>query len=298
MKKAIRIIRILLSVAIILTVLYFAFAFLGNPVSYILTKRSAKHYMADNYADTDFQTSAVGYNFKTGDYYVNVSSPSSIDSHFTVYFDGWGHYIYDTYDSVTSLSNTISRLDSEYRKLVKSKLYEGNGTLNSGVAFGELRIAGVYEIHSYTTEDGSTEYYTLDKEYGLDRSTLEIDGQYDIQELARAAGLITLDIHDEVITVERAAELLLQTKAYLDENNIPFYAINFDLRESKNEFGQTVGDSVSVYDFLYSDIYPEGMSERVKENWDALQEHHAIQDAENAKWLAENAGNLQRRLWK
>ncbi len=278
MKKIAKVLSVILCAALVLGMLYLAIAFLGNPVSYILTKRSAKQYMEENFSESDFKTSAVGYNFKTGDYYVNVDSPSSIDSHFTVYFDGWGRYRYDTYESVTSLSNTISRLDSEYRKLVKSKLYEGNGTLNSGIAFGELRIADIYEVHTYTKEDGTTEYYTLDKEYGLDRATLELDGQYDIRELGRSSGHIVLYLYDEEVSVERTAELLLEVKAYLDENNIPFHALKFNLYAPKNELGQTVGDHIILFDFLYSDIYEKGLADRVQEHWDIAREHFAIQD--------------------
>ena len=286
--KIMKWICIILCAAVVLTVLYFAVAFLGNPVSYILTRHSANRYMEENFSDTDFKTSAVGYNFKTGGYYVNVDSPTSLDRHFTVYFDGWGKYRYDTYESITDLTNTISRLDSEYRKLVKSKLYEGNGILNSGIAFGEFRIAGIYEIHSYTTEDGSTEYYTLDKEYGLDRSKLEIDGEYDIRELGRTGGQITLDIHDEEVTVQRAAELLLEVKAFLDAQDVPFCGINFQLRPPRNENGQNTGEAIWLFDFLYSDIYEEGLIDRVQESWNQAQKHFAIQDAENAKWMKEN----------
>lgn len=286
-----KIICIILCAVIILTVLYFAFAFFGNPVSWMLARKNSNQFLKENFPETDYEISRVCYNFKTGGYYADVVSPTSQDSYFTIDCNGWGQYQFDTYEAVTNMSNTISRLDREYRKLVKSKLYEGNGTLNSGIAYGEFRIAGIYEVHTYTTEDGSTEYYTLDKEYGLDRDALEIDGQYDIRELARTAGRITLHIHDEEISVERAAELLLQVRDYLDENNIPFYAIDFDLRKPKNEYGQSTGGSVSVYDFLYSDIYPEGMTERVQENRDALQEHHTIQDAERARDAEEYANN-------
>lgn len=291
MKKVLKWIATVLSIAVVVTVLYFVFAFLGNPVSGILLTISSNQYMKENFADTDFEITTRGYNFKTGSYYAKVKSPSSQDTHFTLYFDGLGRYTYDTYDSVTGLYNTISRLDDEYRKLVDSKLYEGNGALNCGIAFGELRIAGIYEVYTNTTEDGTTEHYTLDKEYGLDRSALKLDGEYDIRELGRECGRIILYIHDEEVSVNRLAELLLETKDYLDDNHIPFYAINFNLCAPRNEAGQMVGDEISVYDFLYSDIYEDGLVERVQENWDAVREHHAIQDAETAKLVAEYSKN-------
>ena len=74
-------------------------------------------------------------------------------------------------------------------------------------------------------------------------------------------------------------------KAYLDEKDIPFHAIEFHLCEPRNEEGQNVGQQITLYDFLYSDIYEDGLLNRVAEHWEIAREHHAIQDGEKNKFI-------------
>ena len=276
-------IGIVLGCAMILIPIYIAVAFFGNPVSAILAHNSSRRYLAENFGDTDFQVVKSGYNFKTGDYYAFIESPTSQDSHFTVYFNGWGQYRYDTYESVTDRYTTLSRLDTQYRELVDSALPEDGSPFDISIAFGELKVAGIREVFSYTDANGDTKTYTIDKEYGIDRASLELDGQYDILALGRDAGCITLYIHDPEVTTKRTAELLLDVKDYLDRQGIPFHAIDFHLCEPRNEQGQNVGKQISLFDFLYSDIYEEGLIDRVEQHWRIAQEHYAIQDGLKAE---------------
>ena len=81
----------------LLIILIFFLPF-GNPISdFIVTKRS-ESYIAENYPDTDYTVEDASYDFKTGNYYVNIISPSSPDSGFTVYSDTKGNIGYDTYE--------------------------------------------------------------------------------------------------------------------------------------------------------------------------------------------------------
>ena len=277
MKKTIKLISIALCAALVLTVLYFVFGFFGNPLSYLLAKRSASQYLEENFGDSTFLVEDIGYNFKTGSYYARITDPTSQDSHFTVYFNGLGQYTYDTQDSIKYGYNTYSRVNQQYWDLVESVLYEGNGIINCSISFGDLKTTE-FEVFSYTTEDGQVEHYRMDKDYGLDFSTLELDKEYDILALGRDYGRICLYVHDPVVTVERAAELLLEVKAYLDARNLPFHGIDFRLCEPRNEQGQMTGTQIDLYDFLYTDIYEEDLLDRVQAHWDAAREHHAIQD--------------------
>ena len=56
------------------------------------------------------------------------------------------------------------------------------------------------------------------------------------------------------------------------------YAMDFVLCEPRNDEGQLTGTEIRLYDFLYSDIYEDGLIDRVQESWDLAQEHHAIQN--------------------
>ena len=269
---------IIFIVAILALVLYFAFAFLGNPVSWTVARINATRYLEEYFGDSHFRINKVGYNFKTGGYYAYIDSPVSQDSYFTIYFDGWGRYRYDSYEDITNKNTTFSRIDRQYWDLVRENAADRNSRFDISIYFGELRIAGVIEIYTYTDENGNTREYTLDKNYGFDRSQLELDKEYDIQQIGRDCGRICMYIHDPEVTVERAAELLLEVKAYLDEKQVPFHAIDFNLCEPRNEEGQNVGKQLNLYDFLYSDIYEEGLIDRVQAHWEIAQEHHAIQD--------------------
>ena len=278
MKKLIKWLCIIFIVAILALVLYFAFAFFGNPVSWTIARINSSRYLEENFGDSHFQINKVGYNFKTGGYYAYIDSPTSQDSYFTVYFDGWGRYRYDSYEGVTNKNTTFSRIDRQYWDLVRENAADRNGLFDISIYFGELRVADVIEIYTYTDEDGNTIEYTLDKNYGFDRSLLELDKEYDIEQIGRDCGRICLYIHDPEVTVERAAELLLEVKEYLDEKEVPFHAINFNLCQPRNENGQMVGDQITLFDFLYTDIHEDGMVDRVREHWEIAKEHYAIQD--------------------
>lgn len=263
-------------IAIVCVVLYCLSAIYGNPVSAALAKVTAKEHLQESYPGTDFEIERIGYDLKTGGYYIKVQSPTSRDSYFTIYTDGLGRFAHDSSYRITDGTNTFARLDDEYRALVKNALPPES--MDTDMHFGELRTAGVYEIYDYTSENGERMHYTLTKDYGLDPSALVLDGDYDIYQLGRDHGCIRVNVYDTEVTVQRAAELLLEVKAYLDQQGIPFHAIDFDLCEPRNADGQLVGDQISLFEFLYSDIYEEGMVDRVQASWNITQEHYALQD--------------------
>lgn len=278
MKKFTKWLCIVLIIAVLAVVLFFVNAFFGNPISKNIARINASRYLEDNFGDSHYRISNVGHDIKTGGYYAFVDSPTSRDSYFTIFFDEWGRYYGDTYEDVTSKYTTLSRINDQYWDLVRDNATDRNSRFDISIYFGDVRITGVKEIYTYTDENGETIEYTLDKDYGFDRSLLELDKEYDIRQIGRDCGSICLYIHDPDVTVNRAAELLLEMKAYLDEKNIPFHAIDFHLCEPRNEEGQLVGEQITLYDFLYSDIYEEALVDRVREHWEMAQEHHAIQD--------------------
>ena len=283
MNKFTKWLSILFSVAMVALMLFFANAFLGNPISWAIARANAGKYLEENFGDSHFRITEVSRDIKTGGYYAFIDSPTSQDSYFTIYFDEWGRYYGDSYEDVTTKYTTLSRINNQYWDLVRDNATDRNNRFDISIYFGDLKIAGVYEIHTYTDENGEIVEYTLNKDYGFDRSLLELDKEYDIDQIGRDCGKICLYIHDPVVTVERAAELLLEVKDYLDEKDIPFHAIEFHLCEPRNDQGQNVGDQITLFDFLYSDIYEEGLVDRVRLHWDIAQEHFAIQDGAKNK---------------
>ena len=88
---------------------------------------------------------------------------------------------------------------------------------------------------------------------------LELNKEYDIKALAEKQGHISLSAEVDEANTETLAEILLKVKRIADNNGIPFYTIQVSLFKA----GEFSTDLV-VRQFLYSDIYEEGLTERVE----------------------------------
>ena len=232
--------------------LFFVNAFVGNPVSALLARVSAHRYVAQEYGHLDVQIDKVGYNFKNTNYFAKVSSPTSVDTHFTVYISMLGQVERDTYESVTGGFNTWQRLNEEYRMLVKEAaaglVLDSDIDTLSGDLMGSGYDCGWME------------------EYGLPESGLEVDGKYDILELGRQHGGIYLCVYDEEVSYTRGAELLAYVAGALEESGIPFRAIDFSLRKPKSTEGSPNDDRILwLLDFPAEDIAAPDLESRVRE---------------------------------
>ena len=233
-------------------VLWFANAFLGNPVSWMLAKHAAEKYLAEQYAGTDYQLSGVNYSFKDAKYLAYVESPSSPDTHFGIMLTGWGTLVYDEFENyVTSGWNTWQRLDEEYRELVDSILDDPDLPYKITIGFGSICTQG----------EMGEEF----QQSWLDMSTLELDGKYDIRETASRYGKLVVYIEDAETTEERAAELLLDLKKRMDAANVPFARVDFSLEAFRPEQGgtQISQDRVDLMMVPYEEICEEGLAEKV-----------------------------------
>ena len=244
-----------LMVAVLLPVLLLPLTFLfGNPLSYALIYFRGNAYLVDTYPELDVKVSDISYDFKRGGYVTEAASPTSRDTHFQLYTDWLGNISADQYQYVTSGINTAERIGKDYRALADSILDSGDFPWARSIAYGELTFRGGNEVDS------------AELDYGMDFASLELDKAYNIQALGAAHGRLVLYLHDEQISVERAAELLLELKEYLDEKGLPFHGIHFTLCQPLNELGQNTGDQLQLVDFLYEDIYEEGLTERIAEH--------------------------------
>lgn len=247
---------------------YIANAFFGNPISAYLAERSAKAYLAENYGHLDLKVDWFGYSFKMTEYYMIVSSPSSKDMHFSIHMRPDGSVRYDTYDDVTSGWNTWQRLEDEYRARTNALFDAPDFELQNDISFGSLELK----------EESVYEYQPVP--FGIDMSELVIDGEYDINELAKQAGKIVFYMQHEDVSFETAACGMLRLKEILDQEGIPFFAMDFVLRLPREE-GQpgNGGPTIHVEDFLYSEIVEEGMVQRVQAAHEALDAFYAELDA-------------------
>lgn len=254
--------------ALILAVLMIPCAFFGNPVSWTLVWLRSNAYLDATYPELDIKVSSIVYDFKHGGFYVDVSSPTSIDTHFSLTCDGLGGVQYDRYDAVTSGGNTVARHSRAYGDLVKEAFGKPEQPFDIFLVSGALCTQGSIEYYAVTTDSG-LEHHTMEKDFSLDYADFRLDQTYDLQVLGAEHGEIFLSIRDEEVSVERAAALLLELKAYLDRQGVPFYAVEFVL----SPVDQNVEDSITVWDFLSSDIYEEGMAQRVQQAYDDYLAH-------------------------
>lgn len=272
MKKGLKIAALIAALTLIVCVGLFANELVGNPISKMLATHRAEEYLSENYAETDFYIERVSYSFKDCNYYAYIESPSSVDSSFTLCISRAGKLKWDSYeDRVLNKQNTADRLSMEYRAMVKAVLESPDFPFICDIGYGELYIIS----REYIGMEGVVDYVIPAQE-------LELDGEYDVRELGARAGQLVLYVWDETVTVERAAEILLETKRLLDEAGIPFYATHFVLQYPKNEDSTWPEGRVEVLEFLASDIYAEGMVERMRAADEATKAYYASEDAKNA----------------
>ncbi|MBR5135168.1 MAG: hypothetical protein IKV35_06180 [Clostridia bacterium] len=252
--------RIIIIVAVALAVVlagiggWFLNGFFGNPISKMLATSTAEKHLEAHYADTDFVLEDVSFNFKDGRYYAHVSSPSSIDSHFSLVLSMSGKLIDDFYEnSVLTGQNTADRLDDSYRQSANAILEAPDFLAAEHFGYGELMFVPAEYRDAADTPS-----------YAMLREDLVLDADYDINALGASIGKITLHVDDTTVSVERMAQLLLHTRAAFDEEGVPFYAIDCVLTYPKNDDGTIPSGRVEVIDFCYADIVEDGLVDRVR----------------------------------
>lgn len=273
MKKNVKIILKVIAVVLLVVVLFFVNAFCGNPVSKLLATRTAEKHLAETYPDADYYIEKVGYNFKFSDYYAVIKSPSSIDTVFNLHISMLGKLRLDTYEDVESGFVTARRLDDEYRSITNEIFESEDFPYDADISYGTL------EIHQDEYIDG--EYDDIPT-YAIRQDKLVKDKMYDIRELGAKAGHLVIYVESDTVTVENAAEIMLDIRRIFDKADVPFAAMDFTLEYPLPE-GEDIGRPegyVSVADFRCDDIREERMPERVRKADKALREKYEQMDKE------------------
>lgn len=251
-KKLLKIGAFCLAAAMIVGLAIFANGLIGNPISYLLARSTAKKHLQNNYAETDYELDSVSYSFKTGGYYAYVVSPSSEDSSFTLGISSTGKLDYSDYEyRVEGRGNTASRLYAQYRDAVQGVLHSSFYPYTLSMGYGRLE---------FEQEEGET------LPDGFWRKTdLELDRVYNINEIAKTNGRLVLYVDSDEVSEGKAAEILLTTKRLFDEVGVKFYSVYFVLDYAAEEGALRPEGSIRCRDFLYTDIYEEGLAERIRE---------------------------------
>ena len=278
-KRILKIAAFVFAIALIVGVCVFANALVGNPISKAMATNTAEKHLEENFADKDFEIERVTFSFKDGYYHAFIYSPSSIDSDFTILVDMWGKLRYDTYeDRVLSGGNTADRISRDYRAVVDKVLDSQAFPYNEHIGYGDFDFYPRVHLEEYSVP-----------EYALITEDLTLDAFYDVNELGPKHGKLTIYIDDDTVSYERLSEILLDIRRIFDDSGVKFYVIDCVLEYQKNEDSSKKQEGrVEVREFLYADIYEEGMVERVKASDEAAKAYYAEQDAEKLKEIEEN----------
>ena len=269
-RRVLKIGALVLALGLLTGLAWFANALLGNPVSGWLARRTAEAYLTEVYPGTDYRIESVDYSFKSAGYNVQVVSPSSIDTHFTLSLSMTGRLWWDSYHTaVESRWNTWERLETEYRALADTIFSSPDYPYGGDVTYGRLWMEQEYGEPSPP---------------GLWIDQLELDKDYDIRALGAESGWLILYVRQEEVSAEAAAQILLETRRQFDEANIPFYCVDFVLRKPQNPDGSYPADGPELHlrYFAYTDIVVEGLVERVRQADEQAKAYYAAKDAENA----------------
>ena len=97
--------------------------------------------------------------------------------------------------------------------------------------------------------------------------------------MGKKYGHIVFYADDEDVSIKRASEILLDIKNILDERDVSFYAIDFTLEKPRKEDEENQNEkTINIQEFLYSDIYENGLENRIKENSQKLEKYYEEQD--------------------
>lgn len=261
--------RILKYTAIALLVM-FLIPGIPNPISRLLVRGVADAYIEKNYPGEGFEIEYISYNFTYGVYSVHITKPGSADYDFTAYFEKWGNMWQDTYESdVASGKNTALRLTKEYREVVRNVFPERTSPYGGYLyIYGDIPYGRRNEIAPKEELDANINpYYS----FVTDEATL--DHNYDVKTLGAVHGTLDIDYQDEDISYGKAADLILWAKDEMDKAGVGFYAVNLSLRvPPSGEHGEQMPSDATIYivSFPYSEIYPEGLEERIEKAYKDL----------------------------
>ena len=272
-QRILKITALVIALALIAGLGWFANGLVGNPVSRLLAKRALNRYVEETYSHMDLYTERFGFDFKSMGYFAYVRSETSMDTAFYIDMDMLGHVTYDSFNTwVTSKLNTEQRVEEQYRKMVKEVLDSAAFCYASDIKGGTLEFAQDWEWGD-----------DRDHSYAIPREELVMDKEYSLSEIRRLgarAGILTIYIQEDTVTAERAAQIMLDIKELFEAEDVPFYRMDFVLQYPKPEDGSPWPDGDVRAELCYEDIREEGLVQRIRDSHAAIYEGFAEMDKE------------------
>lgn len=244
-KKVLKIIAFLAAIVLIAVICFLIIGFVGNPVSKMLAEKNAEEYLAENYPQQGFVINDASYNYVMANYSIKAEVPGSLDKYFYIKAGSDGRIRSDTYKlDIINRMNTSDRISTAYRESVDEIRNNPNYPYPTGNLYGAIEFVFIDEISEHS--------------YAINRAELTPDAIYNIDKLGAEAGHISVEVWDETVTTENMAKIILNIKSLLDQGGVEFYAMDCTIHHPDYS-----DESISVYDLMYSDIYEEGMIERL-----------------------------------
>ncbi len=257
MKRWIKLLATILAGLLMVGVLGMYLLFNGSALARIWIEFQARDFCRNTYPDLAYEVEEVRYDFKHQGYTVHIGSPLSPDSSFTIYYSFFGKPGYSNYDSmVTRRGNTAQRVSEEYEALVLQRLQQ----------IDEMELVDVRAFLEFggNAKSPNDPIFT----YCLKAEELKLDGTYDPELLGAQSGIFVATIHEETISSQQMAIHLLALREALEEADIPFQAIQLNLRQPPNAAGQYIGKSMLLESFRIGEIYPENLPDRIEAHID------------------------------
>ncbi|ACL20493.1 hypothetical protein DesLBE_0931 [Desulfitobacterium sp. LBE] len=223
-------------IGLIVLLLLFVNAWVGNPVSNLLAKQAAQKYIDVNYSNLDLEIQSSNYNFKFDAYLVFVQSSLSEDTAFSIYTDSYGKVLRDDYEyEVANNFTTYRRLDAEMREIAKKLIGS------------RLDYDFDYISFQFTKEDH-------------DLMKLERDMKLDISHppLPLVADVV---LYSEDLSYSKVAEVAKALEAILKEESIPVSQYSVRLLPLANKPAKEDQAAPWVNSLSLSDFPAEHMAE-------------------------------------
>lgn len=226
----------------------------GNPFSRMLAEKAAENYLAGKFPEGGYEVADVWFDSKRGHYGTVVQKSGSQDIRFTVDTDRKGNFHHDTYDNVLTGWNTANRLEDEYRLLAEPVLKRLNLSFDRVHGSGSLE----FELRPWQNDPYAYQYF-------LNGEPLIPDGKYDIYAEGAKNGSLRVNVEDETVSLEKAAEILLELRRLMDEAGVAFHHVDLTLGYPRPEdpMEKRKEGGIQVEGFLYEDIYEEGLAKRI-----------------------------------
>lgn len=268
-KRILKITALVLALVLLGGLGWFANGLVGNPVSRLLAKRALNQYVEETYPHLDLSTDRFGFDFKSGGYFAYVCSETSKDTAFYIDMDMLGHVTYDSYDTwVGNKYNTELRIREEYRKMAEQVFQSGSIPYELDIKSGDIEFAG------------DAEWGESLHDFAISREILELDKLYDIRELGRQAGVLTIYAFDEDVSVDRAVQIVLEITRVFDEAGVPFKMMDFVLQYPRPEDDTPWREGDVRAELLIDDIQEEGLAQRIQESHEEIYARFAEMDKE------------------